>query len=133
MELFGSVDGSGNPALLSRAAKASGLIYTAGLTARDPDGTVPKGIKVQTEMVFERLESVLKEAGASLRDVMKVNIFVVDLRDLPIMNDVYREFFPEAAPARAMVQVAGLADRDYLIEIEAIAQDPEWDKGDRGA
>jgi len=124
---LGDVDEQGRPRLLSRAVKARGLIYTAGITARDAAGTVPAGIAAQTENILDRLRSILAEAGATLDDVVKVSIYVVSLDGLATMNEVYRRFFPRRAPARAMVQVAGLADPEYLIEIEMVAVEPGGD------
>jgi enamine deaminase RidA (YjgF/YER057c/UK114 family) len=103
------------------------MIYTAGITARDAAGTVPAGIAAQTENILDRLRSILAEAGGTLDDVVKVSIYVVSLDGLATMNEVYRRFFPRRAPARAMVQVAGLADPDYLIEIEMVAVEPGGD------
>jgi 2-iminobutanoate/2-iminopropanoate deaminase len=122
--LFGSVDSSGRPALLSRAARVNGFIYTAGITARGPDGTVPTGMTEQTENVLTRLQEILSEAGASMSDVIKVNVYVTTMEYKAAMNEAYKRFFPKEAPARAMVQVAGLASPEYLIEIEVVAAAP---------
>jgi 2-iminobutanoate/2-iminopropanoate deaminase len=70
--------------------------------------------------VLTNLGKVLEAAGSSLARVVKTTVYLQDMADFPAMNDVYREFFPEAAPARATVAVAGLP-RGVKVEIEAVA------------
>jgi len=123
---IGATDQEGRFSILSRAVKAAGLIYTAGATARKPDGTVPDGIIAQTEFVLTRLSEVLKESGASFADVIKVNISITDMADFPALNEVYRKHFPGPAPARATVAVAALASPALCVEIEMIAVDPGY-------
>jgi 2-iminobutanoate/2-iminopropanoate deaminase len=95
-------------------------IYTAGQVAFDPSGViVPGGIAEQTAQVLRNLEACLRAAGASLGDVLKVNVFLADLADFDAFNDVYREMFDEPYPARTTVQ-AGLP-QGILIEVEAVA------------
>lgn len=125
-ELFGSTDAHGRPALVSRAARAGGFVYTSGVTARDDKGGVPSGIPAQMEAILSRLEAILAEAGASFKDVLKVNIYVTTMEHKAEINDIYRRYFPIEAPARAMVQVSGLASPEYLIEVEMVAVDPAF-------
>ena len=102
----------------------SGLIYTSGFTPRDPgkEGCplVDGDIGVQTERSLLNLKAVLEEAGASFQHVVKVNVFLTDIRrDFKGMNEVYAKFFPDDRPARTTVE-AKLAV-DTLVEIEMIA------------
>ena len=66
------------------------------------------------------MESVLREGGATLEDVLKCNVYLADIRYFQAMNDVFASFFPAQPPARTTVQ-APLADPEMLVEIEAIA------------
>ena len=121
---FGSIGPDGQPALLSSAVRVGDFIWTAGaVPARDPDtGFAPNGITAQTESVLSRLTDVLGEAGATFGDVIKANIYLVNMSDFQGMNEVYRRYFPEQAPARTTVQVAGLAASDLLVETEMVAR-----------
>ena len=121
---FNSVGPDGKPALLSSAVRAGDFVWTAGaVPTRDPDtDRAPHGIAAQTKSVLTRLQEVLGEAGATLKDVIKVNIYLINMSDFQGMNGVYRQYFTEEAPARTTVQVAGLAASDFLVEIEMVAR-----------
>ncbi len=108
---------------LSQAIKLGNLIFTSGVTARDPRTKqfVGHDIETQTEQVILNLKAVLEAAGSSLKQVVKVTIFLTDIRDFEGMNRVYRRFFPENPPARSTVEVAKLAAVDARIEMEMIA------------
>jgi 2-iminobutanoate/2-iminopropanoate deaminase len=82
---------------------------------------VPEGIEAQTTQTIENLRSTLEAAGASLEDVIKVNVYLINIDDISVMSEVYRRYFPKDAPARTTVGVAGLARADLLIEIEMVA------------
>jgi 2-iminobutanoate/2-iminopropanoate deaminase len=71
-------------------------------------------------MVLRNLSEVLKSSGSSLSAVLKTTVFMIDLEQFELMNQVYREFFHEDAPARSTVQVTKLP-KGALIEIEAVA------------
>jgi len=73
-----------------------------------------------TTAVLESIGRTLEKAGLGYGDVVKVSVFLKDIADYDAMNRAYREFFPEDAPARSTVAVAGLA-RDAALEIEVIA------------
>jgi 2-iminobutanoate/2-iminopropanoate deaminase len=100
----------------------SPLVFTAGQIPIDP-GTgqlVGSDIKTQTRQVLLNLRAVLEAAGASVQSVVKTTVFLLDMNDFAAMNEVYDEFFRDAAPARSTVQVSRLP-RDVRVEIEAIA------------
>jgi 2-iminobutanoate/2-iminopropanoate deaminase len=100
---------------------ASGdLVYTAGQVGADANGDVPEGVEAQTRQALENLRACLEAAGCGLRDVMKVNAYLVNIGDFPTYNAVYREFFEEPYPARTTVG-AVLAD-GLLVEVEAVAR-----------
>jgi len=102
--------------------KRGPFIFTAGQVAFDGQGkVVGKGdVGAQTRQVLKNLLAVLEEGGAGLADVMKVTVFLADIKLFAEMNKVYAEFFGKHKPARTTVQ-APLASPDLLVEIEAVA------------
>jgi 2-iminobutanoate/2-iminopropanoate deaminase len=109
----------------SQGIVANGFLFTAGQIAIDPaTGQVIKGdVKAQTERVLNNLTAVLAAAGASWRHVVKTTVFLHDMNDFPIVNEVYGSILGDARPARSTVQVSGLP-RGVLVEIDAIAELP---------
>lgn len=107
----------------SQGIVAGGFLFTAGQIAIDPaTGQVVKGdVKAQTERALANVSEVLAAAGASWRHVVKTTVFLQDMNDFPVMNDVYGRVLGDARPARSTVQVAGLP-RGVLVEIDAIAE-----------
>lgn len=98
-------------------------VYTAGQVAFDEDGMlVAGGIAEQTRQALANLAACLRAAGCALGDVVKVNVFLVDLADFDSFNEVYRSVFDEPYPARTTVQ-AGLPG-GIRVEIEAVARLP---------
>jgi 2-iminobutanoate/2-iminopropanoate deaminase len=105
----------------SQGIVANGFLFTAGQIAIDPaTGQVVAGdVAAQTERVMSNLGAVLTEAGASWRDVVKTTVYLHDMGDFPVVNDVYGRALGDARPARSTVQVAALP-RGVLVEIDAI-------------
>ena len=108
------------------AAGADKLVYIAGQVAYAQDGSiVGKGdMRAQTGQVFRNLSAALKAAGAGWGDVIKLNAYMVDVTDEAIAQ--YREvrlgfLKPGQFPASTLVGVTRLADKDFLLEVEAIA------------
>ena len=102
---------------------AGRLVFCSGQIPLDPATGEMVGagdVRVQTERVMKNLAAVLSAAGASFADVTKTTIYLTDLQDFAVVNEVYARFLGEAPPARATVQVAGLP-RGASVEIEAIA------------
>ncbi len=106
----------------SQAIGAGDLVFCSGQIPLDPQSGEPVGdtIEEQTRRVLDNLRAVLEAADASLAQVVKTTIFLVDMGDFAIVNSIYAEYFADAPPARSTVQVARLP-RDARIEIEAIA------------
>lgn len=105
----------------SQAVAAGPLVFISGQIPLNRQGEMVQGdIVVQTVQVMENLKAILEAAGLSLADVVKTTVFLADMADFAEMNRVYAEFFPEAAPARSTIQVAGLP-RNASVEIEAVA------------
>ena len=106
----------------SQAISASGrTVYCSGQVALTPDGRFIDGdAATQTRQAMTNLRAVLAAAGASFDNVVKCTIFMKDLNDYGAVNTVYAEFFSDAPPARAAVEVSRLP-KDALVEIECIA------------
>lgn len=109
----------------SQAIVAGGFLFAAGQIPIDPaSGQVVSGdVKAQTERVLANLAAVLASAGCSWRHVVKTTVFLRDLNDFPVMNEIYGRVLGDARPARSTVQVAGLP-RGVAVEIDAIAEIP---------
>lgn len=97
------------------------MFYSSGQIPLTADGNmVEGGITEQTNQVFANLQAVLEEAGSSLQQVVKTTVFLQDMNDFPVLNDIYASYFGEHKPARSTVQVARLP-KDSKVEIEVIA------------
>ncbi|MCR4287853.1 MAG: RidA family protein [Deltaproteobacteria bacterium] len=106
----------------SQAIKAGGFIFLSGQIPIDPaTGTlIQGGVAAETRQVLRNLEAVLKDAGASLDDVVKTTVYLKDISKFTEMNNVYAEFFREPYPARATVEVRDLP-KGAQVEIDAVA------------
>ena len=107
----------------SHAASGAGeLLYLSGQTPIDPatGALTDGGIEVQTERVFANLASVLAAANLGFEDVVKVNVYLIDMTDFAAMNSVYARVFSPPYPARTTVAVAGLP-LGARVEIELVA------------
>jgi 2-iminobutanoate/2-iminopropanoate deaminase len=109
----------------SSATKAGPLVFISGqIGALDDAGKPISTVEGQTRQLLKKMKIALDAAGASLSDVTKTTVFLVNVNDFAVMNQVYKEFFPKDPPARSTVIVAGLAKPEWLVEIEAIAYKP---------
>ena len=106
----------------SQGIKVHGFLFTAGQIALDPASgqIVDGGITPQTQRVLDNLSAVLKEGGATWGNVVKTTVFLADLADFPVVNELYGKRLGKTRPARSTVQVAALP-RGALVEIDAIA------------
>ncbi len=110
---------SGNP--LSQAIKAGNFIFVSGQVGKDPvTGVIGEGIEEQTRLCLDNMNTILGAANASLANVVKVTIYVTDLKDVKAMNGVYGQYFSKEPPARLCVEVSNLAG-GALIELDAVA------------
>jgi enamine deaminase RidA (YjgF/YER057c/UK114 family) len=107
----------------SRAVRIDNHIWVAGTTASDAAGNViAKGNAAeQTRYILKKIEAALRDAGASLRDVVRTRVFVINIAEWEAIGRVHGEFFGEIRPASAMVEVSKLIDPDHLVEIEVDA------------
>jgi len=105
----------------SQGVKAGNLLFVAGQGAADPKtGQMAEGIETQTRQTLANIKGIVEASGFSMRDVVKVSIFLKNMDDFKKANEVYKTFFPEDPPARTTVE-AKLPAQGMLIEIEAIA------------
>lgn len=121
----------GKPVTSSSAPKAIGpysqaiavdkLVFLSGQIALDPQtGNLIEGsIREQAVQVFENLSAVAQASGGTIQDAVKLTVYLTDLGNFPIANEVMSGYFTEPYPARATVQVSALP-RNAVIEIDAI-------------
>ncbi len=109
----------------SQAVSVDGFLYTSGQVALDAETgeLVGDDFEAQARKVLSNLAAVLNSAGCKFSDVIKANVFVVDLTDFPQLNELYGEAMGDHRPARSTVQVAGLP-KGALVEIDLIARLP---------
>ena len=106
----------------SQAIRAGDFLFVSGQIPLDPaSGTlIDGGVTNQTRRVLENLGAILAAAGVSFDRVVKTTVYLADMTEFAAMNEVYAEFFPQPAPARATIQAAALP-RNVRVEIDLIA------------
>ena len=103
------------------AVEAGNFVFTSGQIGLDPNTKeLAEGIEAQTKQVLENLKAVLKAAGLTLSDVIKTTVFLDDVSDFGVVNEIYETYFNDSKPARSCVE-AGALPKGALIEIEVIA------------
>jgi 2-iminobutanoate/2-iminopropanoate deaminase len=106
----------------AKAVKSNGFLFVSGNVGVNPEtGQVPEGgIGPQTRQVLDNLKATVESLGCSFDDVVKVNVYLVDIEDFAQMNEVYKEYFSEP-PTRTTVGINALARPEFLIEIDLMA------------
>ena len=107
----------------SHAVIANGMVYVSGQGPVDPaTGKMSDNFAEQIRQTIRNLQTILKGAGADLKDIVKVNAYLTDLTRFPEYNEVYKEFFPSEPPARTTIgcQLYGIQ-----VEINCVAVLPE--------
>jgi enamine deaminase RidA (YjgF/YER057c/UK114 family) len=106
----------------SRAVRVGASVHVSGSTAMTPSGLVGKGDPyAQTIQTFKTIEASLKQAGASLDDVVRTRIYMANIDQWQEVGRAHGEIFGNIRPATTMVEVKRLIDPDMLVEIEADA------------
>jgi enamine deaminase RidA (YjgF/YER057c/UK114 family) len=111
----------------SRAVRIGNTIEVAGTTAVEGEKIIGKGnLYLQTKFILGKIEKVLLEAGATMKDVVRTRMYVTAISDWEEAGKAHGEFFREIKPAATLVEVSGLINPELLIEIEvtAIVQPP---------
>jgi len=112
------------PYVFSQGVACSGkkIIFIAGQVGIAPSGKiVSENVEAQTKQAFENMKQVLKDAGASMKNVAKLTVYLTDINDLPRYSEVMRTYFKRSLPAQTAVEVSRLALPELKIEIDAIA------------
>lgn len=106
----------------SQAVRVGNWVFTAGQLGLVPGTKDFAGpdIASQTRQALQNLQAILEAAGSCMRHVVKTTVFMQDMKEFPIMNEVYAQFFPERPPSRSTIQVAALP-LGGRVEIEAVA------------
>ncbi|MSR77492.1 MAG: RidA family protein [Candidatus Omnitrophica bacterium] len=106
----------------SRAVKVGNVIHVSGTTAMTPEGLAGKNDPyAQTIQALKNIEAALKQAGASLEDVVRTRIYMTDISQWEKVGRAHGELLGNVRPATTMVEVSKLIDADMLVEIEAEA------------
>lgn len=103
------------------APESARWVYVSGQVAMNSDGSIPKGIEAQADLVFRNIAAVLAEGGMSLADLVRINTYIVDIGNMAGFRTVRDKYVGSTKPASTMIAVAALARPEFLIEIEAVA------------
>lgn len=105
------------------AEDAKKLVFCAGQVAADVDGKVlpPDSFEAQAKMVMKNLENALAAGGAKLSDVTKITIYICNPHDVPNARAILNDYFGKHPPGSTLCILRGLANPNFLLEIEAIA------------
>lgn len=111
------------PVGYSHLVRTGNTIYVAGQVSRDRLGNVvgPADARAQAEQVFWNLQAALSSEGATLRDIVKLNTYVVGAENVEAVRQVRAKHLTTDLPASTLVVVAALARPEFLVEIEAVA------------
>lgn len=120
-QIISTPDAPGAIGAYSQAVRAGDTVYLSGQIPLDPASMelVSEEVRAQVVQVFDNLEAVCKAAGGSFAQVVKLNVFLTDLANFPVVNEVMAERFDEPYPARAAIGVAALP-RNVAVEVEGI-------------
>jgi enamine deaminase RidA (YjgF/YER057c/UK114 family) len=98
------------------------LIFTMGQIAIDDDGNViSDDIAEQARYVFEQIEAILHAGGATMHDIVKVQIFLIDMSDFPVVSSIRNEFLDAIRPASAVYEVGALVRPTCRVEVDVMA------------
>jgi len=106
----------------SQAVKVGDLLFISGQISIKPETNefIDGDIEIQTGQVLENIKAILEAGNSSLEDVVKVTIYLQDMGDFALVNNVYNEYFKDSLPARVCVEVSNLP-KNAKVEIDSIA------------
>lgn len=109
--------------LYSHVVRTRNLVFIAGQVARDANGHLvgPGDFPAQAAQVFDNLSRALASVGGTLKNLVKITIFITDPRFRDPLREINRRYLPTDQPTSTLLVVAGLARPEYLIEIDAVA------------
>lgn len=115
------------PKTWSQALKAGNLLFISGQVALDADGQlVGRGdITAQAVQIFENIKALVEQAGGTMDDIVKLTIYLTDMRDRPKLLEIRKKYFTSDFPTSTLVMVSMLAFEGLLIEIDAIGVLPD--------
>jgi enamine deaminase RidA (YjgF/YER057c/UK114 family) len=107
----------------SRAVKVGNIIEVSGTVASGADGQVvgKDNAYEQTRFIYQKIAKTLQQAGASMKDVVRIRMFVTDISRWQEYGQAHSEFFLNIKPCNSMIGVSALIEPGYLVEIEATA------------
>ena len=99
------------------------MVFVSGQASLSPDGEIlhAEDFSSQAHVTMKNIKTVLENAGASMRDIVKLGIFLTDMENFPAFVDILAEYFPEEKPANTVLGIDRLALPGLLIEVEAVA------------
>ena len=104
-----------------QARVAGNMLFTSGCVAIDPKGgPTPASVEEQTKLSLKNLQGILDAAGFKKEEVIKVTVYIADMKDFQEFNTAYAAFFGEHKPCRCCTQAGGLCD-PFKVELEAVA------------
>lgn len=111
------------PERWSNCLLADGIAYVSGMTARGTDAKVLAGMDEyeQSKLIFSKIKAMIEAAGGTMADVVKITVFVTDIKNNVKVWAARKEFFTGDFPASSLVEVSALAAPEILVEIEAVA------------
>lgn len=106
----------------SQAIRAEILLFLSGQISINPETNefIDGDIEIQTEQALKNIEAILEAGSSSLEDVVKVTIYLQDIKDFALVNKIYSKYFEKSLPARSCVEVSNLP-KNAKLEIDAIA------------
>jgi len=111
----------GSPFYSQGMRTADGLVFISGQVGMTADGQVPDGVQAQAAQAVANLDAVLREAGLSTEDLVKVTIYLTDPADVEPFMGAVGGTLPDPPPATTLLLVSGLASPELRVEIEAVA------------